>query len=119
MSRAEIRVKQGKLDEAGKCVERMINIDPKAPEPLLAERVMANRHLELNHVDEAIGWLGRILEVAKLIEIYNARGTIYLQKGDWIRAQQDLAKVAHDFPQFPGVQEKLREIQRQLANPKK
>lgn len=118
-SRADIAIMQGKLDEARKCVERMISIDPHAPETLQEERIMANRHLELNHADEAIGWLSRILESNPLVEVYYARGSLYLQKGDWIHAQQDLAKVAHDFPQFPGVQDKLREIQRQLEKTQK
>ena len=34
MSRAEIYVKQKNLDEAAKCVRRMIAIAPKAPETL-------------------------------------------------------------------------------------
>ena len=134
MTQAEIRVKQKNLDEAGKCVRKMVAIAANAPETLQTQFMMATKLIEMGrtemgakhveeavkHLDKGIGWLSQILEVDKsAAEVYNARGVAYLLKGDLLPAKQDFEQVLRLRPQFPGAQEKLNEIQTQLDNPKK
>jgi len=118
MSRAEILIKQGKFDEAAKCVQRMVAIDAKSPETLQAQFMMATKYLELNRSDDAIGWLNQILEINDMaVDVYNARGIAYMQKGDLNHARQDFLQVLRISPKYPGAQERLNAVQSRLVNP--
>ena len=120
MSRAEIRIKQNDLDKAAKSVEKMIDIDPKSPETLHAQFMLATKYIELNRLDDAIFWLEQVLKVNKsAAEAYDARGRAYLLKGDLNRAQQDFEQILRIHPDYPGAKERLNAIRAQLANPKK
>jgi len=120
MSRAEIHIKQKNLEEAVKCVQRMIRIDAKAPETLPAQFMIATKYLELTppDADKAIAWLSQILEINKSApDVYNVRGLAYLLKNDLNRAKQDFEQVVRLSPQFPGAQENLNTIRAKLAHP--
>ncbi len=120
MSREEICIKQKDLEQAAKCVQRMIEIDPRSPETRQAELVLAGTLIDLKQFDESIVWLSRILEVNNASpEVYNARGLAYAQKGDLNHAKQDFEQVVRLMPQFPRARENLAAIEAQLARPHK
>ena len=145
MSRAEIYIRQNDLDQAVKCIQKMIAIDAKAGETLqiqfqlagklieLGQSDMATKHLDeaARHFDEAIGWLGQVLQFNPLAaDVYNARGIAYLLKADVHRARQDFVQVKNDLlhaqqdfkqvltisPNIPGARERLDIARAQLAN---
>ncbi len=116
----EIFIKQKNVNEAARCVQRMIDIDGKSPATLQGQLQLAKCYLDLKRPDDAIAGLTAILEIAKsLPEVYNARGTAYLQKGDLQHALEDFEQVLHLAPQYPGVQERILDVRERLGNPKK
>ena len=120
----EIYIKQGALDEAEKCVRRMIEIDAKSPSQTTyqAEGMLAEYYLGKKRFDKALMWLNQMLEINKSApDIYTARGFAYVQ-GDLAQALKNLdqnrdalKRALEDFeqalrinPQFPGAGESSR-----------
>ena len=98
----------------------MMAIDPKSPLTIGKQGQLAGNYLELKRPDDAITLLSQSLEVNKsAAEIYNARGTAYVQKGDLPHALEDFEQVLRLASQYPGVREKIREVRERLGNPKK
>ena len=115
INRAQIYVKQKKLDEAVDCVRRMIAIAPKAPETFSAQLTIAKHCVDANQPDKAIELLNPILEINNsAVEVYFLRALAYLQKGDLIHAKEDLGHIPpqlRETPQFREALEKLREAE--------
>ena len=115
INRAQIYVKQKKLDEAVDCVRRMIAIAPKAPETFSAQLTIAKHCVDANQPDKAIELLNPILEINNsAVEVYFLRRIAYLQKGDLIHAKEDLGHIPPELretPQFREALEKLREAE--------
>jgi tetratricopeptide (TPR) repeat protein len=119
-ARAQISIMQNDLDEAAKCVQRLMAIDAKSQEALQTLFMVAGKCLELKRPDAAIDLLSPFLKINDAVpQFYNLRGHAYLQKGDLNHALEDFEQIVRLAPQFPEAQEKLREIKRQLANPRK
>ena len=140
ISGTEIYIKQGNLDEAEKCVRRMIEIDDKSPsqatyqaEGMLAQHYLANEHLTNKRFDKARVLLSLMLNVNKSDpQLYYFRGFTYVN-GDLKQAlehvgqnREALQRALEDFeqverlkPDFPGIQDKIREIKSRLAEPPK
>ncbi len=117
LSREEICFKQKKLEEAGKCVERMFSIDPGSPETRQAAVYFTGACIDLHRPDDAIQLLNQVLKSdVPYPELYNARGLAYFQKGDLQLAKQDFEQVVRIFPQFPGAQANLKAIGEKLAS---
>ena len=147
MSRAEILLKQGGPEEPGpsivpltpqfsasQCVERMMKIDPRAPETVQAAFIIATKHLNLSesakqpeeaakHLDKAILWLSRILEGMEInksaAEVLYFRGVAYLRKGDVVRAMKDFEQVKRLLPEHPEIDKRIDEIRRLLPTLRK
>ncbi|MGO9115554.1 MAG: tetratricopeptide repeat protein [Thermoguttaceae bacterium] len=120
MSRAEIYFKEKKLDEAAKCLQRMIAIDAKSPETRQIQITFAANCLDLHRPDDAIALLSQSLSSNDAFpELYDARGHAYMQKGDLNRAKEDFEQVVRLLPQFSGARENLKVIEAKLANPHK
>ncbi len=119
-SRSQIFARQDNLDEAADCVLRMVVIGAKMPQTIQKEMNFAVKCIELKRFDQAIDLLTRSLKInAGVPEIYYARAAAYVRKGDLIGAQHDLEQVLRIRPDYPHVQQWLKEIRAQLANPKK
>ena len=98
----------------------MIAINAKSGETIRTVLASAGECIKLHQYDDAIHLLSEFLKVNKAVpDIYNARGYAYEQQGDLDRAEEDLAEVVRLAPQFPGAEERLRLIRRQLELRKK
>ena len=116
----EIYIKQKNVDAAATCVQGMIAIDRKSPTTLQAQYQLAKYYLNLDRPDDAIAGLTAMLEIDKSTpEVYDARGTAYVEKGDLQHALEDFEQVLRLAPQYPGVQERIRDVRERLGNPKK
>jgi tetratricopeptide (TPR) repeat protein len=116
----EIYIKQKSVDAAAKCVQGMIAIDRKSPTTLQAQYQLAKYYLDLARPDDAIAGLTAMLEIDKSTpEVYDARGTAYVKKGDLQHALEDFEQILRLAPQYPGVQERIRYVRERLGNPKK
>ena len=81
INRAQIYVKQKKLDEAVDCVRRMIAIAPKAPETFSAQLTIAKHCVDANQPDKAIELLNPILEINNsAVEVYFLRASLICRK---------------------------------------
>jgi len=117
LTRAEIGIKQKDLDEATKCVQRMMAIDVKSPETIQAELLVAGVYLKLKRPEAAIDSLGDFLKHNPAVpDVYNARGIAYAQKGDLIHAKEDFEQVLRIRPNYADAQGRLDAIQTQLDN---
>jgi tetratricopeptide (TPR) repeat protein len=129
--RAEVFMKQDKLEDSEECVRRITEIDPRAPEAVLSQLIVAAKHIDIasqpgmatdhlgeatKHLNAAIDWLDRIVKVDPSVErAYYARGIAYMQKKDLLRAKQDFEEALRLHPEFPGAHEKLNTVRRQLG----
>ena len=120
MNRAEISLKQDNPGQAARCARRMVAIDANAPETIRTQLMFARHCLDRNRLDEGIDFLNQSLKNNDAVpDIYHARGLFYWKKGDWKRAEEDLAQTERLSPRFPGIREKLKEVRRQLVQPPK
>ena len=120
LTRVEIGIKQKDLDEADKCVRRMMAIDVKSPVTIQAELLVAGVYLNLNRPEAAIDSLGDFLKHNPAVpDIYNARGIAHAQKGDLIHAKEDFEQVLRIRPNYADAQERLNAIKTQLDNRKR
>src|SRR5208283_2179772 len=78
-TREEIYIKRKNLDDAAKCVERIIAIDAKAPELGQAVGLLVSKCLELNQPDVAVDFLGKLLKLDDAApQVYYLRGMAFL-----------------------------------------
>ena len=120
LTRAELGIKRKDVDEAAKCVHRMMAIDVKAPQTIQAELLVAGVYLDLKRPEAAIDFLGDFLKHNPSVpDIYNARGIAYLQKGDLIHAKNDFEQILRIRPNHTDAQKRLDAIQTQLDDWKK
>ena len=119
MSRAEIYIKQKDLDEAAKCVQRMIAIDAKSPEtspggahvrkPIARTQISSTMPLP----GSATCWRS----TTRCPKSITPGDLLTFRKGDLNHAKDDFEQLVRIFPQFPEAQERLRAIREKLANP--
>jgi tetratricopeptide (TPR) repeat protein len=120
LSLAEIFIRQDKFEEASKCVLKMVTIDARSSETIQAQALFAENCLNRHRPDQAIDLLNQSLESNSAVpQVYRLRALVYIQKGDWAHAREDIQQLLKLAPNFPGGMELLRGIEANLNKPAK